>query len=242
MRLRNLSWKQFEALDKEKPVIIPTGAIEVYGPHLPMGGDAIVADKIADMVADRLDLVVTPTIEMGDSLSLLTPAFPGTMVIKPEHFKGYLEDVCLSLIRWGFKKIFFLNTHVSNVFMITQLGWELEDKYQIRCASMDWWRFIQPHCEGVCDYTGMMAHGHASEAGTSVLKYLTPELVHDEEAVCTLELFEDKFPEFKQYIKFDKYTDTGTLGDAVKGTAEKGKIIVERSVDRIVEFIEDYYK
>lgn len=80
----------------------------------------------------------------------------------------------------------------------------------------------------------MMAHGHASEAGTSVLKYLTPELVHDEEAVCTLELFEDKFPEFKQYIKFDKYTDTGTLGDAVKGTAEKGKIIVERSVDRIV--------
>ena len=65
MRLRNLSWKQFEALDKEKPVIIPTGAIEVYGPHLPMGGDAIVADKIADMVADRLDLLVTPTIEMG---------------------------------------------------------------------------------------------------------------------------------------------------------------------------------
>ena len=96
MRLRNLSWKQFEALDKEKPVIIPTGAIEVYGPHLPMGGDAIVADKIADMVADRLDLLVTPTIEMGDSLSLLTPAFPGTMVIKPEHFIGHLEDVCLS--------------------------------------------------------------------------------------------------------------------------------------------------
>lgn len=36
MRLKNLSWKQFKELDKEKPVIIPTGAIEVYGPHLPM--------------------------------------------------------------------------------------------------------------------------------------------------------------------------------------------------------------
>ena len=151
MRLKNLSWKQFKELDKEKPVIIPTGAIEVYGPHLPMGGDAIVADKVADMVGEKLDLLVTPTIEMGDSLSLLTPEFPGTMVIKPEHFKGYLEDVCLSLIRWDFKKLFFLNTHVSNVFMITQLGWELEDKYQIRCASMDWWRFIQPYCEVVCE-------------------------------------------------------------------------------------------
>lgn len=242
MRLKNLSWKKFKDLDKNKPVIIPTGAIEVYGPHLPMGGDAIVADMVADIVGDRLDLLVTPTIEMGDSLSLRTMQFPGTMVIKPEHFKGYIEDVCLSLIKWGYKKIFFLNTHVSNVFMITQLGWELEDKYHIQCASVDWWRFIQPHCEGVCENTGMMAHGHASEAGTSVLKYLVPQYVDDDEMVCTLELFEDKFPEFKQYIPFDKYTETGTLGDATKGTAEKGKIIVERSVERILEFIQEYYK
>lgn len=242
MKLRDLSWKQFDKLDRTKPVIIPTGAIEVYGPHLPMGSDAIVAEKVADIIASKLNLLVTPTLPMGDSLSLSTPAFPGTMVIKPENFKGYLEDVCLSLIKWGFTKFFFFNTHLSNVFMITQLGWELEAKYKVRCASVDWWRFIQPHCEGVCEYTGMMAHGHASEAGTSVMKYLTPELVDDSEAVCTLELFEDKFPEFKQYIPFDKYTDTGTMGDATKGTSEKGKIIVERSVDRIVEFIEEYYK
>ena len=88
----------------------------------------------------------------------------------------------------------------------------------------------------------MIAHGHASEAGTSVLKYLAPELIHDEEAVCTTELFEDPFPDFKQYIKFDKYTDTGTLGDATKGTAEKGKVIVEGSVERIIDFIEEYYR
>lgn len=242
MKLRDLSWKKFDALDKSKPVIIPTGAIEVYGPHLPMGGDAIVAELVGDMIADRLDLLVTPTIQMGDSLSLTTAAFPGTMYIRPESFKSYLNDVCESLIKWGYTKLFFFNTHVSNVFMITQLGWELEAKYHIRCASVDWWRFIQPHCEGVCEYNGMMAHGHASEAGTSVLKYLTPELVDDGQAVCTLERFEDKFPEFKQYIPFDEYTLTGTLGDATKGTADKGKLIVERSVDRIVEFIEDYYK
>lgn len=240
MRLKNLSWKQFKDLDKNKPVIIPTGAIEVYGPHLPMGGDAIVADRIADIIGDKLNLLVTPTIEMGDSLSLLTPEFPGTMVIKPESFKSYLEDVCESLIRWGYKKIFFFNTHISNNFMITQLGWELEDKYQVRCASVDWWRFIQPHSKGVCE--GLMPHGHASEAGTSVLKYLVPNLVHDDEMVCSMELFEDKFPEFKQFIKFGKYTDSGTLGDATKGTAEKGEIIVERSVNRIIEFIQEYYE
>lgn len=85
MRLRNLSWKQLEKVDRDKPVIIPTGAIEVYGPHLPMGGDAIVADMVADIIAERLDLLVTPTIEMGDSLSLVSPEFPGTMVIKPEN-------------------------------------------------------------------------------------------------------------------------------------------------------------
>lgn len=241
MNLRDLTWKEFDKLDRDKPVIIPTGAIEVYGPHLPMGSDSIVAEMVGTMIAEKLGLLITPTIPMGDSLSLKTPAFPGTMVIKPENFKGYLEDVVESLIGWGFKNFFFFNTHVSNVFMITQLGWELEAKYKVKCASIDWWRFIQPHCEGVCEHSGLMAHGHASEAGTSVIKYLTPELVDEEETVCTLELFEDKFPEFKQYIPFDKYTDTGTMGDATKGTAEKGKIIIEKSVARIVEFIEAYY-
>lgn len=241
MNLRDLSWKQFDKLDRDKPVIIPTGAIEVYGPHLPMGSDSIVAEKIGAMISKELGLLITPTIPMGDSLSLKTPAFPGTMVIKPENFKGYLEDVVESLIGWGFKKFFFFNTHISNVFMITQLGWELESKYKIQCASIDWWRFIQPYCEGVCENTGLMAHGHASEAGTSIIKYLAPELVDESETVCTLELFEDRFPEFKQYIPFDKYTDTGTMGDATKGTAEKGKVIIEKSVARIVEFIQAYY-
>ncbi len=242
MKLKHLSWKQFQKIDKTKPVIIPTGAIEVYGPHLPMGSDAIVAEMVADRIASKLELLVTPTIEMGDSLSLKTPGFPGTMVIKPEHFKGYLEDVCVSLIEWGFEKIFFFNTHVSNVFMITQLGWELEAKYHIKCASVDWWRFIQPHCENICEHTGMMAHGHAGEAGTSVMQYLTPDLVDWDEMVCTTEKYEDRFPEFKQYIPFDRYTDTGTLGDATKGTREKGARIVEKSVARIVEFIEAYYQ
>lgn len=242
MQLRDLSWKKFDDLDKSRPVIIPTGAIEVYGPHLPMGGDAIVAEKVGELLGDRLELLVTPTIPMGDSLSLVAESFPGTMYIRPESFKSYLSDVCESLIKWGYTKLFFFNTHVSNNFMITQLGWELEAKYHVRCASVDWWRFIQPHCQGVCECTGMMAHGHASEAGTSVLKYLTPELVDEEEVVCTLELFEDHFPEFKQYIPFDQYTATGTLGDATRATAEKGKEIVERSIARIIEFIEEYYK
>ena len=241
MNLRDLSWKKFDQLDRSKPVIIPTGAIEVYGPHLPMGSDSIVAERVGTMIADQLNLLITPTIPMGDSLSLKTPAFPGTMVIKPENFKGYLKDVVESLIDWGFKNFFFFNTHISNVFMITQLGWELESQYKVKCASIDWWRFIQPYCEGICEHSGLMAHGHASEAGTSVIKYLTPELVDDSETVCTLELFEDAFPEFKQFIPFDKYTDTGTMGDATKGSSEKGKIIVEKSVERIIDFIKAYY-
>lgn len=239
MRLKTLSWKQFQALDKTKPVIIPTGAIEVYGPQLPMGGDAIVADMVADIVGDRMGLLVTPTIEMGDSLSLVSPEFPGTMYIRPESFKSYLRDVCESLHRWGYNKLFFLNTHVSNNFMITQLGWELEAEYGIRAASIDWWRFIQPLCNDIME--GRWPHGHASEAGTSVLMYLRPDLVHEEEITNTDQLFEDNYEDFKQFIKFGAYTENGSLGDATKASPEKGKIIVERAVDRICEFIENYY-
>ena len=65
--IRKMSGKKYLARLAENPtVIIPTGACEVYGPQLPMGTDLLVAQKIAEIIADKTGAVIAPTIEAGE--------------------------------------------------------------------------------------------------------------------------------------------------------------------------------
>ena len=94
-------------------VVIPSGAIEVYGPHLPLGSDSVVAVAVARRVARELDAVCTPLIPVGYSRDLMS--HPGTLTVTPDAFRAYFEGICLSLVHWGFRDLLFLNTHAGNV-------------------------------------------------------------------------------------------------------------------------------
>ena len=63
-------------------VIIPVGATEVYGPHLPMGSDILVAQAVAEKVADQVNAMIGPSLEVGESYSL--SKYPGTLYLRPE--------------------------------------------------------------------------------------------------------------------------------------------------------------
>lgn len=235
--LKNMSWTTFEQKKKNTDlVIIPSGAFEVYGPHLPLGTDTLVAEKISELISNQVNSVIGPTLEVGDSASL--DAFPGTITIKPESFKEYMWDTVRSLKKWGFTRFLFMNTHAGNVPIITQIVNELHRDSDIRCAQVDYWRFIQHHCDGIT-VSGELAHGHASETGTSVMLHLYPDLVDTKQLVNEPPGVEDRYPDIHTYIPYTSYSKSGTLGDATLGTKEKGEQLVQRSVDRIVQFIDD---
>jgi len=228
-----------EMIQNKKAVIIPLGAFEIYGPHLPIGTDIIVAEEIAKRVGEKLDILVGPSISVGESAALYD--FAATLTISPSAFYVYLEDICRSFMKWGVKKIFFMNTHLGNVPIIGQLAWKLKDE-GIKCVQMDWWRFIQPICRnGVTKHDGVMCHGHASESGTSCMLYLKPELVDMSKAAVVEPQYKDEYPDIIKYIELRAYTPNGTIGDAKAATAEKGRIIVETGIARIVAFLKEYF-
>ncbi|MFC7393018.1 creatininase family protein [Scopulibacillus cellulosilyticus] len=233
--LKEMSWKMFEDKKKETDlVLIPSGAFEVYGPHLPLGSDTLVSVKIAELVAERVNAIIGPTLEVGDSAML--DVFPGTITIQPESFKAYLTDALRSLRKWGFKDFLFINTHLGNVPIIGQIAHNIQRENEVRCAQIDYWRFIKSLDKGIIE-SGDLAHAHASEAGTSVLMYLYPHLVDTEKWVNEPPKSNDQFSDFIQYNNYDKSTTSGTIGNATLGTKEKGEALVNRSVDRIVQFL-----
>ncbi|WP_243130916.1 creatininase family protein [[Clostridium] symbiosum] len=60
-KLRDMSWSEFAQRSKTaKTIILPSGACEVYGPHNPLGADILVAKKMSEMLAERIDGIVGP--------------------------------------------------------------------------------------------------------------------------------------------------------------------------------------
>lgn len=223
-------------------VIIPVGATEVYGPHMPLGSDIIAAQGIAELVAEKTNAMIGPSLEVGESYSLTK--YPGTMYLRPTTWMAVIEDFMTSLLHLGFKNFMFINGHAGNVPMVGLVCRPLERSLGIKTAQVDWWRFTREQALGVCDTTGWMCHGHASECGTSVMLHLHPEYVDMSKALCVLpkegEAF-GKYDDFVDYTVFNETTDCGILGDATIATAEKGKAVVERCVNRIVQYMNEKF-
>ncbi|MDO5016677.1 MAG: creatininase family protein [Eubacteriales bacterium] len=236
-RIKNLSWTEFmERKDENKTVIIPTGAVEIYGPHLPMGSDGIVAHAIAEKVAERMNLLIAPSIDMADSSALLD--IPGTFTLSKELYLMWLDELMQNLVGYGFEKFLFITGHASTCDSVAYIAREYQLENAIKWAQVDWWRFAAAHSEDILEEKGRMAHGHASECGTSVMLYLRPDLVNMDKAE-RVEPDEKlyAFPDIQRFVPISDKTPNAIVGDASKGTAEKGEKIVKKSVDRIVEFL-----
>ncbi|MDR1622792.1 MAG: creatininase family protein [Synergistaceae bacterium] len=236
-KIMEMSWTEFERRRKEtNTVIVPTGAVEVYGPHLPMGTDCIVAEAISRLVAERTGALIAPMIELGESTGLI--GFPGTLALSKEIFHQAIDGLFTELIRSGFKNCLFITGHAGNVNSISYLCRKYQREKGVLCGQVDWWRFASANSGDIFEMKGHMAHGHASECGTSVMLYLSPNLVRMEDAARVEPApAHISYPDIVRYVPLETKTPSGIVGDATLGSAEKGRKIIEKCVDRIVEYM-----
>ena len=173
--IREMSGKQYLKRLAENPtVIIPTGACEIYGPQLPMGSDLIAAKRIAELVAEKTGALIAPTIEAGESSALAS--FPCTFAMPRKILEDWLDFLVGKLIKDGAKNFVFITGHAGNVDTVNYIGKKYLNEHDIRLVQIDWWRFTNANGSDIFQYSGQMAHGHASECGTSVMLHLYPEL------------------------------------------------------------------
>lgn len=224
-----------ETLQRDTTVIFPVGAMEVCGQHCPVGTDHLVAKEVSRMLGERTETVVAPTIPVGDSLSLM--GFPGTLTVGTETLYQYIRDISFSLVANGFRRIFFFNTHVYNIYPIDRAGRDLKPR-GILSAQVDFWKFIAPIAEGLGAKTG-----HGGETNTSVPLALFPELVDlqsGREEVPGPSLTTKYKGRITIYRDFCDYSKTGTVGNPSLASGEKGKVFVEKALEILVPFIIDF--
>ena len=239
MNLEEITWMQArETLAQSDLLIIPLGATETYGPHLAMGSEKIIGDYVGSVLGERLAALVTPTIPITCSGNL--DRFPGNLYVSPATLKAYLADICECGVRWGVKRIFFLNIHGPNLATIEELSRELMWR-GIRCAQIDFWRFMLRQAGDLLK-GGEHAAGHASEMAADCMLALRPELVRQEkyESITPRRTLAADYPDVMMYFPWHEITPTGHTGDPSPATAEAGRVLLGRTIDRLVKFLEEW--
>lgn len=228
--------------------ILPIGAIEQHGPHLPVDTDIHGAWEIAKRVAARVaDTIVLPPVWWGYSAT--HAGFPGTLSLRPTTMWALLEDLCTSLVDQGMTKIVLLVAHASNRSVVNTFVTEFYRKYRVSLVQVNWIQFgmaaFQRHRR-----SGVGGSGHAGEFETSVELYLRPERVRQDRAVARYVRPEDDFglPDtfadmtqpgrvFTGYVLRDRFCE-GVMGDGTLARADLGKAIVHEAVEGIAGIVE----
>jgi len=115
--LGSATYEEVAALDRTRAVaMVPLGATEAHGPHLPLSTDVIIVEAMARSGAERLALrqipvIITPTVALTPAP--FAAAFPGTLGVSPATLTATLVELAAGLAAHGFGRLVFLSAHLD---------------------------------------------------------------------------------------------------------------------------------
>lgn len=237
-----LSRKQLLELPRkaESLVIIPVAAIEQHGAHLPVGVDSIIAEAACHGLADRLADEVFFTSPLFYGKSNEHEDFPGTITLSAQSLRRLVTGLVRNLHAEGFRQFALLNTHGGNSSVLSYTIRELQHELGVRLGMLR-----LKATEGLSAQEKTWGF-HAGEWETSIMLYIAPELVEMERAVCHYpallndpgKLRPENAPVIFSWKTRDVAPD-GVMGDATKGTAEKGERWLNLALDQVATQIRD---
>ena len=240
--LERMTRPQVEAAlsDGFRTVVVPCGAVEQHGPHLPLFVDAEIGTRLGAEVARRVGkTLIAPTIRVGCSEHHMD--FAGTLTLRHSTFKAVCLDYCASLARHGFTRILLLPSHGGNFKPLAEVVDEIADAVNTACrveAFTDLIAIVRVWTETVDSVCGLgdRIGGHADIGESSIMLCLHPNLVNEDAADAGYreELSEDLV---KRILRegMSSITPNGILGDARGMSVEIGDRLIEATSDMIAE-------
>jgi creatinine amidohydrolase len=160
-------------------VVLPVGATEQHGPHLPLGTDFLIVEHVTRAAAreaqPHLDVLVAPTFQTGSSHHHLS--FGGTISLSTERYYGALRDMTESLIQSGFRRIFIVNGHGGNHELIQLVVRDLAQTHPCNLAAASYWDLARESLAQREPDLGGRLPGHAGAFETSLIMAVHPDLV-----------------------------------------------------------------
>ncbi len=242
--LAHLAWPDIAALDKtEGVVILPIGAIEQHGPHLPTMTDTLLVTHVLDATLAALPEPVKawalPPLNYGKSNE--HTGFSGTMKLSASTLLAVLHDIAQSVHEAGFRRLALINGHGGNSALLEVAARDIRAATGLMCFCLQPGLYVDPPFAISADEKRLGFH--AGELETSLVLAIAPELVNMEKAVTHFAQFPHTDTDLfffgaasTAWLSRD-WSETGVFGDATLGTAEKGEALIAGAVTRLGKLI-----
>jgi creatinine amidohydrolase len=209
--------------------VLPVGATEQHGPHLPVGTDAMIATALCEEASSRTGVPVLPTLSVGFSQAH-TSAWPGTMSLSPLVLIKVVVELGTWVAASGFTKLLLVNAHVGNAHVLKVAVDELRDAGRIRPGVLNWYALEEVGAIVAADATDW----HANAAETALLLHLRPDLV-DGDAITD---DPDRTGGLLLSYSVRETSRDGHTGDPSRATAAEGAALFDLASAALAERFE----
>jgi creatinine amidohydrolase len=250
-RYEALTWQEInEAVTRKKVVILPVGATEQHGHHLPLETDTKEAASISLEAGRRspAEILVLPAVAYGYTHHVMD--FPGTINVEPSTFVRLLVDIGRSVAYHGFKRIVMLNGHGSNQPFVEAAARQVTLQTDASCMSLGWWQLASKYWNSIRT-SGVGGCAHACEMETSLYWHIDPDGVRTDR-------IKGNIPSYMSLPGADRwhyrditlgsgpagimdwtssFSETGSNGLPQHATPEKGRLLFEHVVGELIELV-----
>jgi creatinine amidohydrolase len=218
-----------EHLARDPRLLIPVGTCEQHGPHLPLGCDTIIVERLADDLSAEFGVLCAPTVEYGVNTATRRP-FPGNATVRRKTLHRWMNDLLGSWEQAGVERFIILTAHGHDPHQeaLSTLRTTHARVFTVDVFALDFGdALLDPE-----------SPAHGGELDTSLLLYLAPELAR-------MELAQDFLPPQHAHRRHVRgltrplpALSPGSLGRPTLATAERGerlyKMIRERVATRVL--------
>ena len=231
--LESLVWPEAKAT-LDEVLLLPVGAMEQHGPHLPLNTDTMIARAACVYASAQTGAPVLPALNFTVSLGH-TEKWPGTFSLYHETLIHTIREIATWAAASGWKRLILVNSHCGNDAAlrcaVDRLRFDLVNRLSV--ATRNTWQLTP---EIAAQFTDDAIDWHANEAETSLLLFIAPSTVQIER----LPLSDDPdrtsgsvFPHLVAQTSLN-----GVTGKPSAATPEKGKTLMREIGEALVDLIQ----
>jgi creatinine amidohydrolase len=212
-----------DAIERDPRLIVPVGTCQQHGPHMPLGADAIIVERLADDLSIESGVLVAPTVEYGVNV-VTEREYAGNASLRKKTLHRVLNDLIDTWESTGIREFILLTSHEHDPHL-EALSTVITSGARVRVVdvlSVDFSDLLEGQSEPM----------HGDEVDTSLLLYIAPELV-DQGRAQDYMMSEDEVRRYRRGWLRVPRASPGSIGRPSLASAEKGRAIYQRIYTRI---------